>query len=186
LNIMNNLNSKIDKIKDYQIIPFSNYSPTFSLIDNNIISIKNNHITKISDNYGWFGISSKPLLLTHDKTIINFKIFNTISSCIMIGLTYSELSIPLEKGFYQRTELENQSLMFYCYNSSTYIRGRSNDEVNNISMENDIISVIINKNINEVAFYKNGACISNNNIDLSREIRLAIDLCDYNDEIIII
>jgi hypothetical protein len=183
--MFNELNLKINKMSDYSIVPISNYLPRFEKVDDNIISINNNRISKVIDNTGWYGISSLPIKLTNDKTIINSKLVNTSHSCVMIGITYSNMKAPLEKGFYQLTETEDESYMFYCFNSSIYNKGRAGESSKCMST-NDIVTIIIDKTNSELSFRCNGSFIASMHIDINLDIRLAIDLCDYGDELFLL
>jgi hypothetical protein len=179
------LNLKIDKIREYSIIPISNYLPKYDRIEDKIISISNNRISKVIDNTGWYGTCSLPIKLTNDKTIINSKIINTTNSCIMIGITYSKLKPPIEKGFYQLTEPEDESYMFYCFNSSIYNKGRASESSKSLT-QNDIVTIIIDRINSELSFRCNGTFIANMHIDTSLDIKLAVDLCDNGDELILL
>ena len=59
--MFNDMNLKLNIIKEYSIIPFSNYMPKFEKSEN-IISINSNKIAKSIDNAGWYGISSFPII----------------------------------------------------------------------------------------------------------------------------
>jgi hypothetical protein len=166
-------------------------------------------LCKICENSGWYGISSRPIFSTklwnststssnfnydnaNEKITINMKIKKTNNSCIMFGITFSDLPSPLKNGFYSITEENNCSIMFYCYNSSIYYQGRSSFVKDSIScIEGDVISLLFETGNNTVSFKKNGVPICTPIeiklmfIEENRmKMRIAIDLCDYLDQVI--
>jgi hypothetical protein len=197
---INFLTKNLENFKLYSQIPQSNFIPNFfnkdlSINTNNVFQINSESysISKISNNHGWYGISSEPIELGNEKIIMNMKILNSISSCIMFGITFSNQKCPLTGGFYQQTKSCDASYMFYCYNLSVYFKGRSQEYSNGSCVENDIITLIIDP-INKCIFFrKNGVLISDNilvdffkqdDFDTKGIVRVALDFCDSTDEII--
>ena len=153
---------------------------------------------------GWYGISSELLFNMNnnpsvtssmigfndelDTIIINMKINNTINSCIMLGITWSNEDVPVEKGFYSLTAEKNKSLMFYCYNSAIYFKGviMVSNPKEKKCYDGEIITMIIKKNKNTVQFRKNGKPIFDP-ITISglgqSLVRAAVDMSDYDDEV---
>jgi len=172
------------------------------------INSDNYSLCKICENSGWYGISSRPIFSTkllnssskssnnydnaNEKITINIKIKKTNNSCIMFGITFSELPSPLKNGFYSITEENESSIMFYCYNSSIYCQGRSSLNKDSIScIEGDIISLLIDTGNNTVSFKKNGVPMCTP-IEIKlmlieeykTKMRIAMDLCDYLDHVV--
>ena len=215
-NNQNNINNSLNIItgrcnfnRKYNPIYPSNFVPNFyerNLNKEDIFYLdkKNFIIRKISKNLGWYGISSELIINFNDNPsmtssmigyndeqdtiIINMKINNTINSCIMFGITWSNMEVPAEKGFYSYTTENNKSLMFYCYNSAIYRKGviMVSHPKEKKCYDGEIITMIIKKSKNSIQFRKNGKpifdafTISGLNKSL---IRAAVDMSDYDDEI---
>ena len=175
-----------------------------------IFVLKNsNSICKLIESSGWYGIASKPIIssqtsneISHKYTSessysanelikINMKIIRTTNSCIMFGITFSEMPSPLRNGFYTLTDENDCSFMFYAYNSTVYYRGRASGKEEAACIEGDVISLIIDFGINVISFRKNGNQISNP-IDLKifgddvlrKRMRIAVDMCDCMDDVL--
>ena len=215
-NNQNNINNSLNIItgrcnfnRKYNPIYPSNFVPNFyerNLNKEDIFYLdkKNFIIRKISKNLGWYGISSELIINFNDNPsmtssmigyndeqdtiIINMKINNTINSCIMFGITWSNMEVPAEKGFYSYTTENNKSLMFYCYNSAIYRKGviMVSHPKEKKCYDGEIITMIIKKSKNSIQFRKNGKpifdafTISGLNKSL---IRAAVDMSDYDDEV---
>jgi hypothetical protein len=214
INNFNMLNNNLCNLREFIIIPKSNFVPNFydkTLIRNDVFELDRDNFTimKNTQNYGWYGISSEYLFekninisgnnsLTKssmiefnnnlDVIIINMKILNTQNSCVMFGLTWSENESPIENGFYSQTNEENKSIVFYCFNSAIYFKG-----IVNVAFENDkkcnegeIITMIVCHSKRNIEFKKNGKLI--HVFDIGNcdmmKIRACVDLCDYGDKII--
>ena len=206
-NSLNILTSRMNFNKKYSPIYPSNFVPNFfdnKLSQENIFFLdkKNFLIKKASKNLGWYGISSQYLFNINNTTgssmigfndeqdtiIINMKILNTINSCIMFGITWSNEKNPVEKGFYSYTNDKNRSLMFYCFNSAIYHKGviMVSHPKEKKCYDGEIISLIIKKSKNTVQFRKNGKPVFDpiNIPELNTSlIRAAVDMSDFDDEI---
>ena len=204
---LNIITSRMNFNKKYSPIYPSNFVPNF--FDNKLSQEKiffldktNFIIKKASKNLGWYGISSQYLFNISnsmassmigynddlDTIIINMKIINTINSCIMFGITWSNEENPVEKGFYSFTNDKNKSLMFYCFNSAIYHKGviMVSNPKDKKSYDGEIITLIIKKSKNTVQFRKNGKPVFDpiNIPELNQSlIRAAIDMSDFDDEI---
>ena len=206
-NSLNIITSRINFNKKYSPIYPSNFVPNFF---DNILSQENIFfldktsfiIRKISKNLGWYGLSSQCLFNLNssisssligyndeqDVIIINMKINNTINSCIMFGLTWSNEQNPVEKGFYSFTNDKNKSLMFYCFNSAIYHKGvvMVSNPKDKKCYDGEIITMIIKKSKNTVQFRKNGKPVFDP-IDIPELnqsfVRAAVDMSDYDDEV---
>ena len=208
-NSLNIITSRFNFNRKYNPIYPSNFVPNFydkNLKNENIFYLdkKNFIIRKSSKNLGWYGISSELLFnmdnnpsITSsmigyndelDTIIINMKINNTINSCIMFGITWSNEDVPAEKGFYSFTSEKNKSLMFYCYNSAIYHKGviMVSHPKEKKCYDGEIITMIIKKSKNTVQFRRNGKPIFDpipvtglrNSL-----IKAAVDMSDYDDEV---
>ena len=206
-NSLNIITSRMNFNKKYSPIYPSNFVPNFfdnKLSNENIFILdkKNFLIKKASKNLGWYGISSQVLFNINnsisasmigfndqqDIIIINMKIINTINSCIMFGITWSNEENPVEKGFYSFTNDKNKSLMFYCFNSAIYHKGvvMVSNPKEKKCYDGEIITMIIKKSKNTVQFRKNGKPIFDA-IDVPELnqslIRAAVDMSDFDDEV---
>ena len=208
-NSLNMITMKFNFNKKYSPIFQSNFVPNFydSQLKNDKIFYLDKRqfiIRKTNQNFGWYGISSEYLYNVinisntkssmigfndeQDTIIINMKIANTSNSCIMFGITWSNESIPLEKGFYSSTDEKNKSLMFYCFNSSVYHKGvvMINNPKDKKCYDGEIITLVIKRSKNSVQFRKNGKPVYDPiiipGLDKSL-IRTAVDLCDCDDEV---
>ena len=176
-NSLNLITARMNFNKKYSPIYQSNFVPNFfdnDLSQENIFFLdkQNFIIKKSSKNLGWYGLSSKILFNVNnsisssligyndeqDIIIINMKINNTINSCIMFGITWSNEQNPVEKGFYSFTNDKNKSLMFYCFNSAIYHKGvvMVSNPKEKKCYDGEIITMIIKKSKNTVQFRKNG------------------------------
>ena len=206
-NSLNIITSRMNFNKKYSPIYPSNFVPNFfdnKLSQENIFFLdkKNFIIKKASKNLGWYGISSQILFNINnsisssligfndeqDTIIINMKINNTINSCIMFGITWSNEPNPVEKGFYSFTNDKNKSLMFYCFNSAIYHKGviMVSNPKEKKCYDGEIITMIIKRSKNSVQFRKNGKPVFDaiNIPELSQSlIRAAIDMSDFEDEV---
>ena len=206
-NSLNIITSRMNFNKKYSPIYPSNFVPNFfdnKLSQENIFFLnkKNFVIKKSSKNLGWYGISSQILFNINNSTassmlgfnyeqdtiIINMKIINTINSCIMFGITWSNEENPVEKGFYSFTNDKNRSLMFYCFNSAIYHKGviMVSNPKEKKCYDGEIISLIIKRSKNTVQFRKNGKPVFDpiNIPELNQSlIRAAVDMSDFDDEI---
>ena len=206
-NSLNIITSRMNFNKKYSPIYPSNFVPNFfdnKLSNENIFILdkKNFLIKKASKNLGWYGISSQVLFNINnsisasmigfndqqDIIIINMKIINTINSCIMFGITWSNDENPVEKGFYSFTNDKNKSLMFYCFNSAIYHKGvvMVSNPKEKKCYDGEIITMIIKKSKNTVQFRKNGKPVFDA-IDVPELnqslIRAAVDMSDFDDEV---
>ena len=206
-NSLNIITSRMNFNKKYSPIYPSNFVPNFfdnKLSNENIFILdkKNFLIKKASKNLGWYGISSQVLFNINnsisasmigfndqqDIIIINMKIINTINSCIMFGITWSNEENPVEKGFYSFTNDKNKSLMFYCFNSAIYHKGvvMVSNPKEKKCYDGEIITLIIKKSKNTVQFRKNGKPVFDA-IDVPELnqslIRAAVDMSDFDDEV---
>ena len=206
-NSLNIITSRMNFNKKYSTIYPSNFVPNFfdnKLSNENIFILdkKNFLIKKASKNLGWYGISSQVLFNINnsisasmigfndqqDIIIINMKIINTINSCIMFGITWSNEENPVEKGFYSFTNDKNKSLMFYCFNSAIYHKGvvMVSNPKEKKCYDGEIITMIIKKSKNTVQFRKNGKPVFDA-IDVPELnqslIRAAVDMSDFDDEV---
>jgi len=200
---INILSRNMDNLKFYSSVPASNFVPNlFNFESSNFstnvkdvfdINGENYSITKISENHGWYGISSEPIQLSKEKIIVNMKIKKSVSSCIMFGITFSNQKCPLVDGFYQQTNPKDSSYMYYCYNSAVYSMGRSHNYGTGSCVENDVITLIIDPINNNIVFRRNGVqCsdpievdfFSQEVLDTKRSLRIAFDLSEYLDEVI--
>ena len=206
-NSLNIITSRANFNKKYSPIYQSNFVPNFyekKLTNNNIFHLdkKNFIIKKSNQNYGWYGISSEYLYNNNpsisssmigfndelDTIIINMKIINTSNSCIMLGVTWSNEQVPVEKGFYSLTGEKNKSLMFYCFNSAIYHKGviMVSNPKDKKCYDGEIITMIIKKSKNNVQFRRNGKpvfdpiTVPGLNQSL---IRAAVDISDCDDEV---
>ena len=206
-NSLNILTSRMNFNKKYSPIYPSNFVPNFfdnRLSDENIFFLDKNNfiIKKCSKNLGWYGISSQLLFNMNnsisssligyndeqDTIIINMKILNTINSCIMFGITWSNEENPVGKGFYSFTNDKNKSLMFYCFNSAIYHKGviMVSNPKEKKCYDGEIITIIIRKSKNTVQFRKNGKPVFDpiSVPELSQSlIRAAVDMSDFDDEV---
>ena len=207
-NSLNIITSRMNFNKKYSPIYPSNFVPNFfdnKLSNENIFILdkKNFLIKKASKNLGWYGISSQVLFNINnsisasmigfndqqDIIIINMKIINTINSCIMFGITWSNEENPVEKGFYSFTNDKNKSLMFYCFNSAIYHKGvvMVSNPKEKKCYDGEIITMIIKKSKNTVQFRKNGKPVFDA-IDVPELnqslIRAAVDMSDFDDEVV--
>ena len=206
-NSLNIITSRMNFNKKYSPIYPSNFVPNFfdnKLSQENIFFLdkKNFIIKKASKNLGWYGISSQYLFNISNSTgssmigfndeqdtiIINMKIINTINSCIMFGITWSNEENPVEKGFYSYTNDKNKSLMFYCFNSAIYHKGviMVSNPKEKKCYDGEIISLIIKRSKNTVQFRKNGKPVFDpiNIPELNQSlIRAAVDMSDFDDEV---
>ena len=206
-NSLNLITARMNFNKKYSPIYQSNFVPNF--FDNNIsqeniffLDKQNFIIKKSSKNLGWYGLSSKILFNVNnsisssligyndeqDIIIINMKINNTINSCIMFGITWSNEQNPVEKGFYSFTNDKNKSLMFYCFNSAIYHKGvvMVSNPKEKKCYDGEIITMIIKKSKNTVQFRKNGKPVFDaiNIPELNQSlIRAAVDMSDFDDEV---
>jgi hypothetical protein len=214
---INLLSRNIENIKLYFPIPQSNYLPNFfdsnylnqsnSTQLNQIFKIDNENysITKIQENYGWYGISSQNVdfslrsnlnqSISHPlngKFIINFKILKSQTSCVMFGISFSNQKSPLKNGFYNSTENENISYMFYAYNSSLYIGGRSMTQpgLTSSCSDGDVITLIIDTILNTISFRKNGNLIIEpfevkmlGLEEARKNLKVCVDFCENSDSI---
>ena len=206
-NSLNIITSRMNFNKKSSPIYPSNFVPNFfdnKLSNENIFILdkKNFLIKKASKNLGWYGISSQVLFNINnsisasmigfndqqDIIIINMKIINTINSCIMFGITWSNEENPVEKGFYSFTNDKNKSLMFYCFNSAIYHKGvvMVSNPKEKKCYDGEIITMIIKKSKNTVQFRKNGKPVFDA-IDVPELnqslIRAAVDMSDFDDEV---
>ena len=206
-NSLNIITSRMNFNKKYSPIYPSNFVPNFfdnKLSNENIFILdkKNFLIKKASKNLGWYGISSQVLFNINnsisasmigfndqqDIIIINMKIINTINSCIMFGITWSNEENPVEKGFYSFTNDKNKSLMFYCFNSAIYHKGvvMVSNPKEKKCYDGEIITMIIKKSKNTVQFRKNGKPVFDA-IDVPELnqslIRAAVDMSYFDDEV---
>lgn len=195
--LINNLSQNFEQFKLYSNIPKSNYIPNF-FTDNNennnkifSLSKEKKSISKEIGDNAWYGILSAPIEVSSDKLILNFKILKTQNSCIMFGISFSEMKNPVLKGSYQQMDNDNLSFMFYCYNSSIYSKARSHKYGNGMCSEGDVITIIIDFINRCILFRKNGNYIADHfNVSLlekaenRRKMRFALDMCEYKDEII--
>ena len=206
-NSLNLITARMNFNKKYSPIYQSNFVPNFfdnDLSQENIFFLdkQNFIIKKSSKNLGWYGLSSKILFNVNnsisssligyndeqDIIIINMKINNTINSCIMFGITWSNEQNPVEKGFYSFTNDKNKSLMFYCFNSAIYHKGvvMVSNPKEKKCYDGEIITMIIKKSKNTVQFRKNGKPVFDaiNIPELNQSlIRAAIDMSDFDDEV---
>ena len=206
-NSLNIITSRMNFNKKYSPIYPSNFVPNFfdnRLSQENIFFLDKTSfiIRKSSKNLGWYGLSSQFLFNIEnsisssligyndeqDTIIINMKINNTINSCIMFGLTWSNEQNPVEKGFYSFTNDKNKSLMFYCFNSAIYHKGvvMVSNPKDKKCYDGEIITMIIKKSKNTVQFRKNGKPVFDP-IDIPELnqsfVRAAVDMSDYDDEV---
>ena len=206
-NSLNLITARMNFNKKYSPIYQSNFVPNFfdnDLSQENIFFLdkQNFIIKKSSKNLGWYGLSSKILFNVNnsisssligyndeqDIIIINMKINNTINSCIMFGITWSNEQNPVEKGFYSFTNDKNKSLMFYCFNSAIYHKGvvMVSNPKEKKCYDGEIITMIIKKSKNTVQFRKNGKPVFDaiNIPGLNQSlIRAAVDMSDFDDEV---
>ena len=206
-NSLNLITARMNFNKKYSPIYQSNFVPNFfdnDLSQENIFFLdkQNFIIKKSSKNLGWYGLSSKILFNVNnsisssligyndeqDIIIINMKINNTINSCIMFGITWSNEQNPVEKGFYSFTNDKNKSLMFYCFNSAIYHKGvvMVSNPKEKKCYDGEIITIIIKKSKNTVQFRKNGKPVFDaiNIPELNQSlIRAAVDMSDFDDEV---
>ena len=206
-NSLNLITARMNFNKKYSPIYQSNFVPNFfdnDLSQDNIFFLdkQNFIIKKSSKNLGWYGLSSKILFNVNnsisssligyndeqDIIIINMKINNTINSCIMFGITWSNEQNPVEKGFYSFTNDKNKSLMFYCFNSAIYQKGvvMVSNPKEKKCYDGEIITMIIKKSKNTVQFRKNGKPVFDaiNIPELNQSlIRAAVDMSDFDDEV---
>ena len=206
-NSLNLITARMNFNKKYSPIYQSNFVPNFfdnDLSQDNIFFLdkQNFIIKKSSKNLGWYGLSSKILFNVNnsisssligyndeqDIIIINMKINNTINSCIMFGITWSNEQNPVEKGFYSFTNDKNKSLMFYCFNSAIYHKGvvMVSNPKEKKCYDGEIITLIIKKSKNTVQFRKNGKPVFDaiNIPELNQSlIRAAVDMSDFDDEV---
>jgi hypothetical protein len=206
-NSLNLITARMNFNKKYSPIYQSNFVPNFfdnDLSQENIFFLdkQNFIIKKSSKNLGWYGLSSKILFNVNnsisssligyndeqDIIIINMKINNTINSCIMFGITWSNEQNPVEKGFYSFTNDKNKSLMFYCFNSAIYHKGvvMVSNPKEKKCYDGEIITMIIKKSKNTVQFRKNGKPVFDaiNIPELNQSlIRAAVDMSDFDDEV---
>jgi hypothetical protein len=213
---INLLSKKIESMKLYSTIPQSNFLPNF--FDSNYSNMNSNElykifkindenycITKIQENYGWYGISSQNLDLSlrsnlnqsisnplNGKFIINMKILKSQTSCIMFGISFSNHKSPLKNGFYNSTENENYSYMFYAYNSSLYIGGRSMTQqgLTSSCAEGDVITLIVETFQNTISFRKNGNLVIEPfevkmlaSEEAKKNLKVCVDFCENSDSI---
>jgi len=206
-NSLNIITARMNFNKKYLSIYQSNFVPNFfdnKLSQENIFFLdkQNFIIKKSSKNLGWYGLSSQVLFNVNnsisssligfndeqDVIIINMKINNTINSCIMFGITWSNEENPVEKGFYSFTNDTNKSLMFYCFNSAIYHKGvvMVSNPKEKKCYDGEVITMIIKKSKNTVQFRKNGKPVFDaiNIPGLNQSlIRAAIDMSDFDDEV---
>ena len=206
-NSLNLITARMNFNKKYSPIYQSNFVPNFfdnDLSQENIFFLdkQNFIIKKSSKNLGWYGLSSKILFNVNnsisssligyndeqDIIIINMKINNTINSCIMFGITWSNEQNPVEKGFYSFTNDKNKSLMFYCFNSAIYHKGvvMVSNPKEKKCYDGEVITMIIKKSKNTVQFRKNGKPVFDaiNIPELNQSlIRAAVDMSDFDDEV---
>jgi len=195
--LINNLSQNLENFKLYSTIPRSNYIPNF-FIDNNennnkIFSLskgKNSISKEIGDN-AWYGILSAPIDASSERLVINFKIMKTQNSCVMFGISFSEMKNTVQKGSYQQMDNDNLSYMFYCYNSSIYSKGRSHKYGNGMCVEGDVITMIIDIINRSISFRKNGNYIADpfsvsflEKVENRKKMRFAVDMCEFRDEIV--
>ena len=206
-NSLNLITARMNFNKKYSPIYQSNFVPNFfdnDLSQENVFFLdkQNFIIKKSSKNLGWYGLSSKILFNVNnsisssligyndeqDIIIINMKLNNTINSCIMFGITWSNEQNPVEKGFYSFTNDKNKSLMFYCFNSAIYHKGvvMVSNPKEKKCYDGEIITMIIKKSKNTVQFRKNGKPVFDaiNIPELNQSlIRAAVDMSDFDDEV---
>ena len=206
-NSLNIITSRMNFNKKYSPIYPSNFVPNFfdnRLSQENIFFLDKTHfiVKKCSKNLGWYGISSQILFNLNnsvassmlgynddqDTIIINMKIINTINSCIMFGVTWSNEENPVEKGFYSFANDKNKSLMFYCFNSAIYHKGviMVSNPKEKKCYDGEIITMIIKRSKNTVQFRKNGKPVFDPIFipELNQSlIRAAIDMSDFDDEV---
>ena len=206
-NSLNIITARMNFNKKYLSIYQSNFVPNFfdnKLSQENIFFLdkQNFIIKKSSKNLGWYGLSSQVLFNVNnsisssligfndeqDVIIINMKINNTINSCIMFGITWSNEENPVEKGFYSFTNDINKALMFYCFNSAIYHKGvvMVSNPKEKKCYDGEVITMIIKKSKNTVQFRKNGKPVFDaiNIPGLNQSlIRAAVDMSDFDDEV---
>jgi len=199
---INILSRNMDNLKLYSPIPastfvpnlfnfeFTNYTPSMKDIFD--INAETYAITKISENHGWYGISSEPIILTKEKVIVNMKIKKSVNSTIMFGITFSNQKCPLTDGFYQQTNPNDSSYMYYCYNSAVYSKGRSHNYGTGSCVENDVITLIIDPIEGKIVFRRNGVQCSDpidvdffqqEVVEMKGSLRIALDFSEYLDEV---
>ena len=187
----------LENLKLYSPIPKSNFIPNlFEELNNNskkIFSANSDKksITKVLGDNGWYGLLSSIVNNISEKAVINFKITSTQNSCIMFGISFSEIENPVSKGSYQQMDAENLSFMFYCYNSSIYSKGRSHKYGSGICVEGDVITMIIDFPNKTISFRKNGNIFTEpfsinliEKPEMRKKMRFALDMCEYGDEIV--
>ena len=194
--LINTLSKNLDNFKLYNPVPLSNFIPNFFEVNSaKIFSIskEKNSIKKILGDNEWYGILSLPIQINSERQIINFKIISTQNSCIMFGISFSNLENPIKKGSYQQLDDENFSYMFYCYNSSIYSKGRSNKYGSGVCVDGDVITLTIYFLNSTIAFRKNGIHFSDpfkvsclEKADYRKKLRFGVDMCEYGDEIMFI
>jgi hypothetical protein len=188
INYFEELNKKFEILKLSSIIPLSNYTPSFNNYSNNdIFVINDGFIIKTQDNFGWYGISTDKIVSDQNKITTNIKIIQTNNSCIFFGITLSDLNSPVKNGFYTRTEDNNLSYMLYLHNCTLYNKGVSltGNGLNEPTREGDIISLILDINSKTISFKRNGVIVIHpKQIEIINNYRFAIDMCDFEDEIL--
>ena len=193
-NTINQLQLMINQSRLYSIIPISNHNPNFSDIksEQKIFSIdkSTNRVKKISENVGWFGISSDRIFKDkEDKIIMNMKILNTSGKCIVFGITCSEERGPIQGGFYPLIYDKDCSYMFFCYNGAIYCKGVIVAQFENEKSCNDgdIVTVIVDIKMGVIEFRRNGKLMHDGfpfgkNFNV-KKIRACVDMCDCGDEV---
>ena len=192
---LSQIDKNIDSVKAYSVIPFTNINLnqqdfTLETLDKDLFEFEDFYLTKVANNYGWYGVSFNINTLKN-KLVINVKLENTSNNCIMVGINYSNqiLSSPIVGGFYKNTEIE--SFMFYTFNHYTYRNGLlySKGKGENTTGDNNIITVIVDFEFEKLVFKHNGITIEEITDaipDLKNKqdtIRLAIDMTDSGDKI---
>lgn len=217
---ISNLRNEILRVRYHCTLPFSNFIPDFSQIfnasynqENEVMldnSLKNQVfefdeytgvLKKISENYGWYGLSSSYLFNDQDDSIsalasiiINIKILKTLGGCIMLGIGFTDVKLPLIGGFYKNANLE--SYMFYCYNGALYRNGilyvKSTSE-GPFCSDGDVITLIIDTLKKELMIKVNGTLniqaffMPEYENEVKRQnLRIIVDLTDPGDQIVFI
>ena len=120
------------------------------------------------------------------------KILKSQTSCIMFGISFSNHKSPLKNGFYNSTENENSSYMFYAYNSSLYIGGRSMTQqgLTSSCAEGDVITLIVETFQNTISFRKNGNLVIEPFEvkmlafeEAKKNLKVCVDFCENSDSI---
>lgn len=197
LDMIKSLSNNLEAFKLYCPVPKTNYIPNFFEQHNSnttkifSFDVERRSITKTLGDNGWYGVTSTKIPdVVSEKLIINFKISSTQNSCIMFGISFSDMENPINKGSYQQMDPENLSFMFYCYNSSIYSKGRSHKYGIGLCSEGEIITMIIDFQNKTISFRKNGNLFADpfsigilESPQYKKNMRFAVDMCEYGDEI---